>query len=46
MDGSQRPGLNELRRRTFPRLLAGLLATVLPITIILAVLLTQRAGRR
>ena len=45
MDGSQRPGLQELRRRTFPRLLAGLLATVLPITIILALLLTQRAGQ-
>jgi methyl-accepting chemotaxis protein len=44
MDG-QRPGLTELPRRTFPRLLAGLLATVLPITIVLAVLLTQRASQ-
>jgi hypothetical protein len=40
----QRKGLKDLRRRTFPRLLAGLLAAFLPITIILSVLLTERAS--
>src|SRR3712207_1406753 len=43
-DDPPRRGLNELPRRTFPRLLLGLLATVLPVTVVLAVLLTQRAG--
>src|SRR4051794_10977838 len=40
----QRKSLKDLRRRTFPRLLAGLLAAFLPITIILSVLLTERAS--
>jgi methyl-accepting chemotaxis protein len=43
-DAPHRTGLRELRRGTFPQLLAGLLAAVLPITIVLTVLLTQRAG--
>ena len=40
----ERKGLRDLRRGTFPRQLAGLLAAVLPITIILSVLLTERAA--
>ena len=37
-------GLRTVRRGTFPRLLVGLLAAFLPITIILSILLTERAA--
>jgi methyl-accepting chemotaxis protein len=43
-DPPRRRPLQELYRGTFPRLLAGLLAVSLPIAIVLAVLLTQRAS--
>ena len=40
----RRQSLADLRRRTFPRLLLGVLAAVLPVTVILSVLLTERAA--
>jgi methyl-accepting chemotaxis protein len=41
----RRTSFAELRRGTFPRLLVGVLAAVLPIAVVLSVLLTARSGR-